>query len=387
MIKFGKRKNLFYPIMSIIFALSRKVQIILMDKLIGFKSSLLLTIIMFLAEIISGLIAFIYEKCCIFKKNTGESKFMGITLIQAPDEIKPHDSTFKIYLYIFIIAVIDFFEFSVDTLYFPKYEDISNSLYIRLRCILTLFSAILSSLILKFSIYEHQKISLLVIFICLITTIGIDYFFEGEIKNYFFILILIFINYFFDSIFDIIEKYLLEYDFVNHFKIVFVEGTFGFILACIYTAIESPFKEVKDIYEKKSNKQFILLISFLIIYFFLCAGRNIYRVITNKLYFPITRSLTDSIFDPLLIIYYYKFETDFYVKDQEGQSFLYFIINLIISVFYVFFGCVYNEVFIVFCCGLDHNTYDQISYRASMLENQYILNNNEEFHEENNDYE
>ena len=386
MIKCGKRKNLFYPIMSIIFAFSRKLQIILMDKLIDFKSSLLLTMIMFLAEIISGMIVFIYEKSYIIKKISVQSKFMGITLIQAPNEIEPHDSKFKMYIYIFIIALIDFFEFSVDTLYFPKYDDISNSLYIRLRCTLTLFSAILSAIILKFSIYEHQKVSLLVIFFCLITIIVVDYVFEGSTNHFFFILFLIFINYFFDSIFDIIEKYLLEYDFVNPFKLILVEGTFGFILASFYTLVESPFKEAKKVYEENNNK-FILLISFLIIYFFLCAGRNIYRVITNKLYFPITRSLTDSIFDPLLIIYYYFLENDFYIKDKDSQNIVYFIINLIISIIYVFFGCVYNEVFILFCCGLDHNTYDQISNRASILENQYEYNNNEENYEENNDYE
>ena len=373
MIKLGKRKNLFYPIMSIIFTFSRKVENILMDKLIGFDGSLLLTLIMFLAEIVSGLIFFIYEKCCIFKRSAGKAKFMGIKLIQAPDEIKPHDSKFKIYLYILIIAFIDFFEFSVDTLYFPKYNDISSSLYVRLRCTLTLFSGLVSSFLLKFSLYAHQKLSLIIIFILLITTIFVDYIFEGKTKHYFFVLFLIFINYFFDSFFDIIEKYLLEYDFINPFKLVFVEGVFGFFLTCLYTFVEDPFKETKEIYEEKNNNKFILLISFLIIYFFLCAGRNIYRVITNKLYFPITRSLTDSIFDPLLILYYFIFENDFYVKDKDKQSILYFIINLIISIIYVFFGCVYNEVFILFCCGLAHNTHDQISERASIVE-KYELN-------------
>ena len=109
------------------------------------------------------------------------------------------------------------------------------------------------------------------------------------------------------------------------------------------------------------------------IIFFLCAGRNIYRVITNKLYFPITRSLTDSIFDPLLILYYYIFENDFYLKDKDIQSDLYFFINLIISIIFVFFGCVYNEVFILFCYGLAYNTYDQISKRASIREKKYGL--------------
>ena len=372
MIKVGKRKNLFYPIMSIIFTFSRKVESILMDKIIGFDGSLLLTLIMFLSEIIFGFIFFTYEKS-MFKKSIGYTKFMGIELIQTHFELRPRDNIYKIYLYILIIAFIDFFEFSVETLYFPKYKEISNSLYVRLRCILTLFSGLFSSFLLKFSLYNHQKFSLIIIFICLIIIIIVDYIFEGKIKNFFFVLFLIFINYFFDSFFDIIEKYLLEYDFINPFKLVFVEGVFGFFLTCLYTFVEDPFKETKEIYEEKNNNKFILLISFLVLYFFLCAGRNIYRVITNKLYFPITRSLTDSIFDPLLILYYFIFENDFYVKDKDKQSILYFIINLIISIIYVFFGCVYNEVFILFCCGLAHNTHDQISERASIVE-KYELN-------------
>ena len=263
MIKLGKRKNLFYPIMSIIFTFSRKVENILMIKIIGFDGSLLLTLIMFLAEIISGLFLFIYEKYYLFKTSGGYAKNMSNKSISDHGEIKPHDSKFKIYLYILVIAFIDFFEFSVDTLYFPKQKDISNSLYVRLRCTLTLFSGIFSSFLLKFSMYKHQKLSLIVIFICLITTIIVDIIFEGEKKHYFFVLFLIFINYFFDSYFDIIEKYLLEYDFINPFKLVFIEGKFGFILTCLYTFVENPFKEIKDIYEEKRDK-FILLICFLI---------------------------------------------------------------------------------------------------------------------------
>ena len=43
---------------------------------------------------------------------------------------------------------------------------------------------------------------------------------------------------------------------------------------------------------------------------------------------------------------------------------LYFLINLIISLIISFFGLVYNEIFILFCCGLDRETHKQITDRS-----------------------
>ena len=384
MIKFGIRKNLLYPMMSIIFNISRKIETIAMDKLFGFNGSLLLTLIMFLAEIISGIILFLIEKFILFKKREKKLKFMGINLIQAPVEIKPHDGNLKIFLLILIIALIDFFEFIVDTIYIPQYTEISKSLFTRLRMILTLFTGILSSFILKLSMYKHQKFSLLIIFICLITVIIFEYFYKRKANDFFIALILIFIYYFFDSFFDITEKHVLEYDFLNPFKLMFIEGIFGFILTCFYTIIEDPFDGIKKIYNEKRDK-FLLFILFLIIYLFLCAGRNIYRIITNKLFFPITRSLTDSILDPLLIGYYFLFENDFYLKDKDIQSNSYFIINLIISIIYVFFACIYNEVFVLFCCNLEHDTYIIIKERATIIEKNESEDEDDENENEHNE--
>ncbi len=89
---------------------------------------------------------------------------------------------------------------------------------------------------------------------------------------------------------------------------------------------------------------------------------------TNKMYFPITRSLTDSILDPLLLIYYYLFENDFYIKSKNEQNIIFFLINLFLSLTFVFFGCVYNEVLVLQCCELDYDTYYQVSRRATSSE-------------------
>ena len=59
-IKIGIRHNLFYPLMVIIFTFIRKIDSIIMTDYIEFNGFLLLTITMYLSEIITGLFFFIY---------------------------------------------------------------------------------------------------------------------------------------------------------------------------------------------------------------------------------------------------------------------------------------------------------------------------------------
>ena len=54
MIKIGIRHNLLYPFLSIIFYFTREVISIILSSYLEFKSSLLLTLIMFISEIIAG---------------------------------------------------------------------------------------------------------------------------------------------------------------------------------------------------------------------------------------------------------------------------------------------------------------------------------------------
>ena len=61
-IKFGIRHNLFYPFMIIVFVSLRKVDSIIMSKYIKFNGSILLTLIMFLSEFITGLVLYLYYK-------------------------------------------------------------------------------------------------------------------------------------------------------------------------------------------------------------------------------------------------------------------------------------------------------------------------------------
>ena len=158
------------------------------------------------------------------------------------------------------------------------------------------------------------------------------------------------------------------------------KGILGLFFSFLFSFYRSPFIKIKKIYDKYNNdsesKDFIYLIICIIIYFFLSCGRNVYRITTNKLYSPTTKALFDYILAPFLIIFYYTLDHDF--QSNNERLFFIFLINLIISIIVVFCGLIYNELIILFCCGLEYNTYLEVSKRAKKIESKaYDLSENE----------
>ena len=373
MIRIGIRHNLFYPGILILSNFFRRLDSIIIKDAIDFKKTTsILTVIMFFSEFISGLIFFKINNNFLFniwKKNKEYEymKYMKIKLIKDdPNKTLRPDSLFKIYFLLFLIAFYDFLEFEIKTYYLLKYDEISESLILRLRNIVTISSSLLCYYLFKFPLYRHQKFSLLIIFISLILIIFLEFLenFEKD-KAYFMfhIIITIIIEHFFNSFKDVIEKYILEYDNVNAFQALMIEGLFGSIITCIFFYKDNPFNELKDFLKEKKNKKLKIvgLIICLILYFLLSGGKNIYRVITNTLYSPITKGSADSILDPFLIIYY--------VNDFKNK--FHFFFNLILTSIMDFWIFIYNELLVLFCCKMEHETYIVVSMRAKMNE---ILN-------------
>ena len=288
---------------------------------------------------------------------------MGIKLIEGKSEIKHPDNNIKIYMLIIMASFFDFNLFLIGTYYLPiKYGNVSKSLNVRLRSILTISCALGCYYLLRIPILKHQLFSLLIILLCLISILVSEFLYEQFNITFVFALILNFIVYFLNACLDIVEKYLLEYDYLNPFKIIMLEGIFGLIISIPFCFIAYPLEEIIKVSEETIN--LIILIVFLLIYFFTSVGRNIYRIITNKLFSPMTRTLTDCILDPLLIVYYYFCENDFISGTQK--SLYYFIINLVISLIIVICSCIYNEIFVIFCFKLEHDTHREISKRATI---------------------
>ena len=377
MLKFGRRHNLLYATMFVIFNFLRKVDSILMKNIMEFNGSLLLTSLMFIADFISGLAVYLYNLKYLKEKKA--STFMGIELIQAPSNITSPDGFFKIFLFLLMASYLDFAEYVLSTFYIPvKYSDVSISIEWRLKTIIICTSACLCYFSLNFPIFKHQVISIITIAFCLLIVILIEIiaYSNSENNSIGYILKVIFlmiIDHIFNSGLDIIEKYLLEYDFMNPYLILMVEGIMGFILSLIVSIFEDPFKQLRKIYNNESEtSKFTYLIICIILYFLLSCGRNIYRITTTKLFSPTHKALFDYIIVPLLIIYYYIWDDDFRIDGK--RVFYYFFINLIISLIMVFCGLIYNELIIIFFCGLEYNTHYEVSKRAKKIESRSFNN-------------
>jgi hypothetical protein len=373
MIKFGRRHNLIYAMMFVIFNFLRKIDFIIMKNYIDFQGSLLLTSVMFIADFISGLIIYIYNLKYLREKKT--SKFMGIELITAPSNIIAPDSNIKMILLLFMASYVDFTEYVLSSYYIPKsYTDVSKSLEWRLKSIIICTSAFFSYFFLKFEIFKHQIITIIITLISLISVIITEiivYTKEGEYESKYIlkVLFLMLVDHIFNSSLDVIEKYLLEYDYMNPYQMLMFEGIFGIILSLLFSILHDPFNEFRDI-SNESTSKFNWLIVCIIFYFLLSGGRNVYRVATNKLYSPTHKALLDYILVPILIIYYYIGDDDFTIKKEEEDKsiFYYFFINLIISFIVVICGLIYNELIIIFFCGLEYDTHYEVSKRAKNIE-------------------
>ena len=387
MIKFALRPNLIYILQLIIWNVLRKIDKIIMNELFDFDRSALFVSLMFLGEFLFGLVIYLYQKRFL-NKNKKPSVFMSIVLRQASNNITPPDHIIKIYALIFISSIFDFVEFTLSVFYLPKFYKLSISLESRLSGILTISSALFFYYVLKFQIYSHQFFSLLIIGICLIIVIISEFLFQNFsdkinifLPTTYFILALvtIFFIHFFNSLLDSIEKYLFEYDFFSPFKTLMWEGIFGLCITMIYYFIESPLDYFILYYEQKGWIKFTILIFLLFLYIILCGGRNAFRVITNKIYSPMAKTLTDYILNPFYHIYDFFRGNDFLINGS--MKYFYFILNLILSFIITICGCIYNEFIVLFCYKLEFDTHDQISRRATLLakdESNYSDDNNTE---------
>jgi hypothetical protein len=278
-----------------------------------------------------------------------------------------HDGIFKVYLLIFIGTYFDFVEFILTSYYFPKFENISKSLNIRLGSALTLSSFILYYFLLRIEVFNHQKFALIIIFVCLLLIIIAEISFNEINGNIFLIILLIIISFFFIGFQNNIEKYLLEYNYINPFQLLMLEGSIGLILSIIYSFIDNPFNNIIDFYKKDEKIQFNYLLICLILFIILSGGRNGYKILTIRIYSPMTKAIADSFSDPLLILYYFYMNIDF--KYDNERNIIYFVLNLILLIIIVFSGCVYCELFVIYHFNLEKDTHYEIAKRAIVIEN------------------
>ena len=361
-IHIATRRNLFYILSLIIHYYLRKADLIIINSEYEFNDSLIFTLLMLWGEFLGGLAIFLYQNN--FFINTKRKK-KGFLIFNKQEKMKRTDNIFKIILLIFFSASFDFVEFIIATFYIPKFSVVSPTSEYRFSGIIIIIAALICHFNLRIKILKHQFYSLLIMGVCLIVIIMLEIIYRGKgvsIGDFCFGYMLVIAYLIFVPFTDIIEKYLLEFNYANPYLILMAEAVFGFILISIYSAGDDPFKDIKTIYKEKSAGQFFLLILLLFLYFSFSAGVNIYKILVNGLYSPMAKTLSVYILNPFIYIYYFIIENDF-MSDGE-KNYFYFIINIIIAFIISFFGCVFNEFLVLSFCGLDHETHFSVSIRA-----------------------
>lgn len=389
MIKLAGRHNIIYIIQLVIWSNIRTIDIILLGYFFNFKASSIFTPLMFLGEFTSGAIVYRYQSKYLRNKDNDSLidrfKMKNLSI----ESVQEKSNKFKVFILLFLASFLDFAEYIITTFYIKKFTYISSTLDSRCYSFLVICNGVAFKYLLRIKIFKHQILSLIIIFICFIITIASEYLFQhvDEIFTYaeFTVaLALILVEYFYLAMMDIIDKYLLEFESVDPFLIIMVEGLIGLVFGILFCWVENPLPELKYIYNNNSTSSFILFIAFLFLFFICTNFRVAFRIMINKLYSPMVLTLSDYFLNPIYIIYNY-INGDF--KSKEGQNIFYFILNLILSILTAFSTFIYNEFIVLFCYGLELNTHDQITKRSKLEEIEMnvkeILNDPQKEDEEN----
>ena len=384
MIKFSARKNVIYILLLMLNHLIRKIILIIIGTMYPNSVAVFYSILMFLGEMSSGLILHRYQKMVVRRNKTD---------FIMPKKLKKSriDSNFKIYSLLAISSFFDFMEMTLS-IYISKFSSISKSLEIRLTGSIIIFSALIYCYTLKFPLFRHQICSLITVGICLSSIIISDGIFQRDkinssILKYILLVLSSLLEMFFISMLDCIDKYLMEFNSINPPIIIIFEGLFGFIYCLISFADNELYIKFKIIISSLRGARSIGFFIFLLILIYVISGiTNIYRVYTNKIYNPMTESLVYNCLNPLYMIYDFSMGNDFIIKGK--RDYFYFFLNLILSIIISVTGLIFNEFIVVFCCGLERDTYQEISRRCMIpkeqgLELQNLLINDDK--DENDD--
>ena len=379
--------------MLLLFIFLRKtVEIIIKSH--PYKSHFFIPFLIFFSQSLIGAIIYIYycKKSSDIRKNKNyylsPIKIGQIILISNKKYIS-NDSKFKKVILIIFACCFNFIGSIIrtdDVINFGKKEDNNNLLETRLRAIQIIISSLLCYYTIRKDIYKHQKFSLIFISIFLLILIFLEIFISSNILNKILAMLICTVSCLFRSFLDVTEKYLFDFDYINIFLMLIYEGIIGMVFYTSFFLTNKTYKKeginlLNDISEFDWN--FISFIILILFYIIISGLRNAYRVATNKYYSPMARALFESTLDPLLFLYNFFTFSD---KDDYEGYYVYFSIVIISLTVIAFFSLVYNDFIILYCCGLEYNTYSEINKRinkASFQKNDYEDDINDDMNDDN----
>ena len=155
MIKINIRKNILYLCLLFANFYLRKIDGIIISKVLNYHSSYIFAFSMAFSEFFGGLGIYLYQKCLFLNKKEA-SKHFGIKLISNKKKMNRRDGLFKIIILIFFAAFFDFFEFAIIIIIIPRFATISPSIEQRLCLITTISSSLICTYALRIKIGRHH---------------------------------------------------------------------------------------------------------------------------------------------------------------------------------------------------------------------------------------
>ena len=372
MLKIETRHNLVYPGMLILFIGLRRIIEILIESKFNSVGNYLLNTLIFFSKFIAGLIAKNFAKFIIKPNNDINERgysIMGIKLTKTNLEISSIDSIPKIIVLIFFASYFDIIG-TIIRKNFNMNDKKNKSIEERIKGFQIISSAVLCYFTIRTKMYKHNVFSLIIIFICLIIIIifEIFYYSKGTLLNSKNILLTLFSG-FGRAILDTIEKYLFEFNYLNPFKVIMFEGLINtiFIILIIILFDRDVFNEDIEKFKNLDGKIYFIILLFL--YFIFSGLKNIYRVSTIKLYSPMTRALAEIFLDPIIIMYTLYRDNEIY----DSNFWVFYVIKIFCFIIMTFCSCIYNDFIVLYCWGLEYNTYSQITKRSLTNENTIYL--------------
>ena len=110
-IKFVLRRNLLHLLQLILWNFIRKIETTLMSKFLGFGSSILNTLLMFLGEFLFGLILYVYQRKYLTvekeKKKSPLLLTMTVRVKKKNSKIFKQDKLFQIYFFLDFLILLN----------------------------------------------------------------------------------------------------------------------------------------------------------------------------------------------------------------------------------------------------------------------------------------
>ena len=383
MIEFARRGNMKYFIFLFFFHYIRRIESILISKILNFNSTVVFTFLMYIGEFLGGIAVIIYQKYLLKKSKEKQNNILLIKITKDRQEKYRKNKRDKLFIIIILIFFASFFDFAQFVILYnlPKLSALSPTSDQRLSVIITITSALLCTYGLKFKMGKHHIFSLIGMAICSLIVLIVELIFklkDTEFGSFIFSFFLIICSLAFVGYIDVIERYLVEFDFVDKYKILSSEGFIGIIISIIFLTAykKEPISILNKAFKEFDLGESILMIFFLILYFFLSAGINIYKIICNVVYTPMSKSLPAYFLNPLFNVIYFIWENDFISEGEK--NYFYFIMNVILSIIIDFFSLIYNEFIILKCFGLEFETHHEISKRTLVEMEQFLEENSRE---------